>query len=141
MDLEKDLLSDMFNNMSFSNNSMMHGDGTHFGDGVFATGMNNGGMGMGPGNGLGMPPGGRPMLQGDMRQQLIARQIAEQRANVARVAVKYHLALGPLILIANGFLIGFYIRYPPIRRYVSITMLSVFIAGVLQVIIFISEIS
>ena len=77
--------------------------------------------------------GTRSDIHSMLRQKLMAMQIAEQKEKIANVGVKYHIILGLLILIANSFLIGFYIKFAKIRRYISITMLAVFISSFLQV--------
>lgn len=73
------------------------------------------------------------VLLTELRQQKIAERGTEQRAQVAKIALKYHITLGLLILLANGFLIVFYLRQARIRRYISLTMLSVFVASFFQV--------
>jgi len=72
--------------------------------------------------------------QTDLEWQLEREDIEKsQRAHVGRVLMRFHIVFGCFILLANGYLIGFYIKYPRLRRHVGVTMLAAFIAIFLQV--------
>lgn len=115
------MLSDLIANNSLFNSSAMD----PYGNDTFLHNLTS--------SGTVADSGRNPMQMDKMKKLMMAKKMMERRAQVGRIAVKYHLVLGTLILLANGFLIGFYIKYPKIRRYISVTVLSAFLASFLQV--------